>query len=274
MLQEPRWLPRAEGSVRLRLGRGACGSKLDVLHQAGAARVRFPRCAANAPLEAVLINTAGGLTGGDRFDIDVGLAAGVEATVTTAAAEKIYRARDTQAAVVAITLGLAAGASLAWLPQPTIVYNDARLDRRTEVELAGEGRLLALEMLIFGRAAMGEVLEGGRLNDAWRVRRAGVLLFAESLRLEGAIAEHLDRPAVAAGARAAALLLYVAADAASRLAEVRVRLEAGPLCAGASSWNGMLVVRALAADGAALQKHMGPLVEWLSARALPRLWRC
>jgi len=268
------WLPRTEGSVRLGFTRRGESCAIDVLYQAGAARARFPRSDVGGGIEAVLVNTAGGLTGGDRIDVGIALAAGSEATVTSAAAEKIYRAREEQPATMLIDLALEAGAFARWLPQPTILFDGARLERRTEVRLAGDARLLAVEMLIFGRAAMGEEVTLGELFDAWRVRREGVLLFAETLRLKGAIAETLRGKATLAGARAAALLLYAAPDAADRLCEARARLEGAGGIAGTSAFDGLLVVRGAARDGATLQRDFCPLIEWLGAQPLPRVWRC
>ena len=274
MLQARSWLPRTQGSLRLELARRGEQTALQVLHQAGAARVRFPSPAEGAPPEAVLLNTAGGLTGGDRIDIAVTLAAGAEATVTTAAAEKIYRARDGEAEI-GVELALAAGARLAWLPQPTILFDQSRLNRKTEVALAGDASLLAIETLIFGRAAMGEDVRHGACRDAWRVRRDGALVFADAFRVEGAVADGLNRPATLDGARAVAMLLYVAPDAAVRIDRARAMLEsAAGLTAGASTWNGLLLVRAMAADGRALQQAIAPLAEWLSGRPLPRVWQC
>jgi urease accessory protein len=273
VLQARSWLPRTEGSIRLGFTRRGAASHIDVLHQAGAARVRFPGPAGGG-IEAVLHNTAGGLTGGDRINVAVALAEASEATVTSAAAEKIYRARDHQAAELRVELTLLGGARLFWLPQPTILFNGARLERRTEVAVAGNGSLLALEILIFGRAAMGEQVTLGAVHDMWRVRREGALVFAETLRLKGAIGENLQRKATFAGARAPALLLYVAPDAVGRLGEAQARVQAIRSTAGASAWNGLLVVRALAEDGGMLQREMGALAEWLGARPLPRVWQC
>jgi urease accessory protein len=268
VLQAQNWLPRAQGSIRLGLANGG----VDVLHQAGSARVRFPRPAAEA-IEAVLLNTAGGLTGGDRLDIAISLSRGAQASVTTAAAEKVYRARDAEPALVSVSLTLEHGAHLYWLPQPTILFNRARLRRRTEIVLADDASLLALEILIFGRAAMGEQVALGAVYDAWRVRRAGALVFADTFRLEGAIAEILRHEATLNGARANALLLYVAADAAERLDAVRARTQALGAAAGASTFNGLLVVRAIGDDGGLLQRQMGELAAWLGARPLPRAWQ-
>ena len=273
MLQTLSWLPRTEGSVRLAFSRQGERTRLDVLHQAGAARARFPKPGKGAPPEAVLLNTAGGLTGGDRMNLEISLGDGAEATLTTAAAEKIYRARDGDTAI-GVKLALGAGARLAWLPQATILFDGSRLDRHTEVRLAGDACFLGAEFLIFGRQAMGEDVHVGACRDAWRIRRDGALVFADTFRATGAIAAALDRPATLAGARAMAMLIYVAADAAYRLEAVRAMLEGKQCVAGASAWNGLLVVRAFARDGRTLQGDIAPIAQALSGRPLPRVWQC
>jgi urease accessory protein len=273
VLQVRSWLPRMEGSVRLGFVRRGETTALAALHQAGAARARFPNPADGGAPEAVLLNTAGGLTGGDRFDVEVRIGAGADATVTTAAAEKIYRAGDGNTDI-SVTLELEAGARLAWLPQPTILFDQSRLDRRTAVTLAGTATFVAVEMLIFGRAAMGEDVRAGTCRDVWRVRRDGALVFADTFRAGGAIGDMLDRPGTLDGARATGMLLYVAPDAASRIDKVRALLESEEVVVGASTWDGMLVVRAMAREGRTLQQAMAPLVAWLSGRPLPRVWQC
>ena len=235
--------------------------------------MRFPNPAQGSSLEAVLLNTAGGLTGGDRIDLDVKLGPGAEAMLTTAAAEKIYRARDDKTAITS-ELRLGVGANLAFLPQATILFDGARLDRRTVVDLGHQARFLAVEMLIFGRQAMGEEVRQGFCRDAWRIRRDGALVFADTFSLSGGIAAALARPATLAGARAAAMIIYVAADAASRLDVVRSMLAGAESLAGASAWNGLLVVRAIARDGRILQGDIAPLLRALGGRPLPRVWHC
>jgi urease accessory protein len=274
VLQARSWLPRTEGSVRLEFAHRDGRTHLDVLHQVGAARARFPNPGAGAPPEAVLLNMAGGLTGGDRMHLEANLGADAEATLTTAAAEKIYRAREGEASEIDVKLALGAGARLAWLPQATILFDGSRLDRRTEVQLAGDATFLAVEQLVFGRQAMGEDVHHGACRDAWRIRRDGDLVFADTFRVGGAVAAALDRPATLAGARAAAMLIYVAADAATRLESVRAMLEGAESVAGASAWDGLLVVRAIARDGRTLQGDIVPLVRALSGRPLPRVWQC
>jgi urease accessory protein len=265
-------LPRTEGSVRLGFVCREGRTHLDVLYQSGAARVRFPKAPGTSP-QAVLLNTAGGLTGGDSLHLEVGLGPGAEATLATAAAEKIYRARDGDTAI-SIKLKLGAGARLAWLPQATILFDGARLDRRTDVALLGDARFLAVEILIFGRQAMGEEVQHGFCRDAWRIRRDGALIFADTFRLKGAIAAALARAATLSGARAAAMLIYVATDAASRLGLVRSMLRQVHSVAGASAWNGLLAVRAIARDGRTLGADIAPLLRVLAGEPLPRLWQC
>ena len=235
--------------------------------------MRFPKPAAGAPLEAVLLNTAGGLTGGDRMGVEVALAAGCRASVTSAAAEKIYRSLegDTE---IRVNLALGGNAHLAWLPQPTILFDRARLDRRTDVTMAAGATVLAVEFLIFGRAAMGEDVNRGTVRDCWRVRRDGKLVFADTLLVDGPVAGILDRGATLDGARATALVLYAAPDAASRLDDVRALLLDAAGAAGASTWNDLLVVRAAARDGRTLQKDLEPVVALLAGAPLPRVWQC
>jgi urease accessory protein len=274
VLQTRSWLPRTEGVVRLGFVRRGEETALDTLHQSGAMRARFPKPADGSMPEAVLLNTAGGLTGGDRIEVDVMLAAGTSATVTTAAAEKIYRTRDADETAVNVRIELGPAARLGWLPQPTILFDRACLDRATLVELAGDACFLGVEMLIFGRAAMGEDVRHGAYRDRWRVRRHDALIFADTFRAHGAIADILDRKATLDGARASAMMLYAAPDAPARLDEVRALLAGCSCIAGASAWNGLLVVRALAPDGRTLQRDITPLAVALGGRPLPRVWQC
>jgi urease accessory protein len=272
VLQAINWLPRTEGTVRLGFTRVDGRTALSELHQSGAARVRFPRSHDIAP-EAVLLNTAGGLTGGDRITIDVNMEAACDATITSAAAEKVYRSLG-DPTIIDIGLRLDAGARCLWLPQPTILFNGSSLRRHTHVDMADDASLLAVEMLIFGRTAMGEEVHAGSCHDAWRVRRGGKLVFADTTRVSGAVAQTLARAATLDGARAMAMLLYVAPDAAARLDEVRALLDHASGTAGASTWNGLLLVRAVAHDARALQRDISAVVVALAGRPMPRVWQC
>ena len=176
--------------------------------------MRRARCACAVPvrrpqeLEAVIINTAGGIAGGDRFALDIAAGQGTRLVVTTAAAEKVYRTLGPDS-VIDVKLDVAAGATLAWLPQETILFDRARLTRSIEVDLAPDARLFLAEAIVFGRSGMGEAVEQGALFDRWRVRRGGKLIYAEGVRLDGPIAQRLAETAVAKGGIAVATVLIV-----------------------------------------------------------------
>jgi urease accessory protein len=238
------------------------------LHEEGALRVRFPGPSAQA-LEAVIVNTAGGMAGGDRIDLEIVVHEGANLTVTTVAAEKVYRSLGT-AAVVRVRLKVGAGARLAWLPQETILFDRARMDRRIEVELAETAQLLLVEAVVFGRAGMGEHLSEGSFRDRWRIRRGGRLVLAEAVRLEGPIAGKLAAPAIARGGRAVATAIAVPGDE-SRVERVRsIATFCGEV--GVSSWNGLVAARLVAPSGEALRHDLAAVLGALCSAALPRLW--
>jgi urease accessory protein len=257
---------RASGRIALAVAAVGGRTRRTRVHEAGSLRVRFPNATAEA-LEAVIVNTGGGMTGGDRFAIDIALGEGARLTAGTAAAEKIYRSLGPDAEMT-VRLDVAAGGRLAWLPQETILYDGARLKRRIDIDLAQSASLVMAEAVVFGRAAMGEAVNHGMFADRWRLRRDGRLIFADNARLDGAIAEKLSASAVAAGSIAAATVLIVPADAAMVRA-VRALDFVGE--AGISAWNGIALARLCARDGAALRHDLIAVLAALG-QGLPRLW--
>jgi urease accessory protein len=239
------------------------------LHESGSLRVRFPSPEAQG-LSAVFVNTAGGIAGGDRFDIDIATGEGARLTVTTAAAEKIYRAQG-PASQLNITLKAAAGSHLAWLPQETILFDQARVNRRIDIDLAETASLLLCEIVVFGRTAMGEKMLGGHFTDRWRLRRGGRLVFAETVRLDGDIGAKLAKPAVAKGGVAIGTALIVPGDEAL-VARIREASESPSGEVGISAWNGFAMARFCAQDAAKLRADMMAVLGSACGSALPRLW--
>ncbi|MDE2376169.1 urease accessory protein UreD [Bradyrhizobium sp.] len=259
---------RARGAVRFdvlaRDGVTRCG----ILHESGSLRVRFPSPEGEG-LSGVFINTAGGVAGGDRFEIEIAANEAARLTLTTAAAEKVYRTPG-PAAEIGIALKAAAGARLAWLPQETILFDRARVRRRFDIALDETASLLLCEIVVFGRTAMGERMEQGEFVDCWRLSRGGRLVFAETIRLAGDIAARFARPAVANGGAAIGTVLIVPGDEA--LVE-RLREAAESFCGevGISAWNGFAMARFCAQDAAVLRADMMAVLTRTGA-ALPRLW--
>ncbi|WP_336487428.1 urease accessory protein UreD [Methylobacterium nigriterrae] len=242
------------------------------LAESGPSRLRFPRFQGGTP-EAVLVNTAGGIACGDRFAVSVELGAGAGLVLTTAAAEKVCRS-DGPVSTIGSRLDLGPGARLAWLPQETILYDRARLARRFEADLAPDAGLIVCEILVFGRAARGERVEEGHVSDVWRIARAGRLVYADALSLDGPVAALLARPAIGGGARALATLIDLSPGAEGRLEEARALLDAaGAVEAGASAWNGHLAVRMLARDADALRRLAARFLAGYRGEALPRVWQ-
>ena len=257
---------RAAGRIALSVAaHGGVTRRRDV-YEDGPLRVRFPNVSGDA-LEAMIVNTAGGIAGGDRHDLDMTAGEGASLTVTTAAAEKVYRAIEPDAEIT-VKLTAAAHARLCWLPQETILFDRARLSRKIDVELDDRATLLMAEAVVFGRTAMGERMEEGAFTDCWRVRRGGRLVFAETVRLDGAIAKRLDEAAVAGGGVAIATVLAVPGDDAA-VERVRGQTFCGEV--GVSAWNGLAVARLCAKDGASLRRDLAAVAAALGG-ALPRLW--
>jgi len=260
---------RAQGAVKFDVRHVDGVTRRRDLHESGSLRVRFPS-AEDEGLSAVLVNTAGGLAGGDRFEIDIASGEGARLTVTTAAAEKIYRT-DGPAAELHVALKAEDRSHLSWLPQETILFDRARIHRQFDIDLSEDASLLLCEIVVFGRLAMGERMRKGEFSDRWRLSRGGKLVFAENVRLDGDIDAKLARPAVAKGGVAIGTALIVPGGEA--LVE-RIR-ELSPGFAGevgVSSWNGFAMARFCAQDAAALRADMMAVLGRASGSALPRLW--
>jgi len=260
---------RAVGRIALAAEYGRGITVRARLQEEGGLRMHFPGARARE-LQAVLINTAGGMTGGDRFDLDIAAGDKARLAVSTAAAEKIYRSLG-PAAHIGVKLSAGTGASLAWLPQETILFDRARLHRTIDVALAPDARLVFAEAMVFGRTGMGEAVEHGSLFDRWRVRRGGTLVFAETVRLDGPIAAKLGEPAVANAGAAIATVLITPADE-QVLASLRALAPAPRGEVGTSAWNGIAVVRLCAADGAALRYDLTTVLAALRGGKLPHCW--
>jgi urease accessory protein len=259
---------RARGAVRFDVHARDGVTRRGILHESGSLRVRFPS-PEDEGLSGVFVNTAGGVAGGDRFDIEITAADGSKLTLTTAAAEKVYRA-PAQAAELNITLKVAAGAHLGWLPQETILFDRARVRRRFDIDLDATASLLLCEIVVFGRTAMGERMEQGEFVDRWRLRRGGKLVFAETVRLDGNIGAKLARSAVARGGAAIGTALIVPGDEAL-IERIREASESFASEVGISAWNGFAMARFCAQDAARLRADMMTVLARTGA-ALPRLW--
>jgi urease accessory protein len=261
----------------LQLGwEGGRARRLARLRQHAPLRALFPLEDEGA--DAVVVNTGGGVVGGDHLDVEITLGDGTEAFVTSQAAEKVYRSAGGTARLDT-RLRLGAGATLTWLPQEAILFDGCRLHRRLDIDMHPDARLLAAEMLIFGRVARGERLQDAVLREAWDLRVGGRLAWAERFGFDPPNPQMLDEPAMAGGARALATMVFAAPDAALALEAARRALElSGDSRGGVTNVNSLLVARFLGPDPAAVRRSLarsaaawrGVLLE--RSPRLPRLW--
>jgi len=266
---EPIPLQRAQGCGRIAVRADGPLTRLSRLYQDGCAKIRLPTDHAAKTLEAVLINSAGGLTGGDRMSWQVEVEAGAALTLSTQACEKVYRARDDRAEV-AVALNAGPDARIDWLPQETILFDGGALARTLTADLAPGARLLAVEAVILGRTAMAERVRVGELRDRWRIRREGRLVFADDLHFGGDMAALTALAPTLGGAAAFASLLLVAHDAPRLLDPLRAVL--GPN-GGASAFDGKLFCRIVAKEGLTLRRLLMPAIAVLrDGEPCPRVW--
>jgi urease accessory protein len=239
-------------------------TRLKRFYQEGCLKARLPR---GPGVEAVALNISGGIAGGDALETALELGAGAAVTFTTQAAERVYRALEAPSRI-RTRLTVAAGAVLHYLPQETILFDGFGLDRALDIELTSGAAFLGIESMVFGRLTMGEVLREGFLRDRISLRRDGMLLWQDSTRLEGDIAAQLDRPGIAAGARAMASIFAVGACGLDALREAL-----GDAHAGASVIGDVLLARILAPDAAALRRVIVKALGVLRPGPLPRVWQ-
>jgi urease accessory protein len=254
---------------------------LSHLYQSDPLRILFPRPEAHEPTTGVLVTTSGGLVGGDRLDVKVTCGVGAAGRVLGQAAEKIYRSTGTDSHIN-IRLEVARDGWLEWIPQETIVFENARLRRLTVADVAPGARLLAGEIVVFGRTAMGEKVTGSLVRDAWEVFRDGRLVWADAIHTDETLDAALGAPSGFDGAVAFASLVYVGDDAVDQLATARDLLidtgEEKELRTGATQLGDVLLVRWLGQDTNQLRKAYGRF--WAAFRhrlagypqIMPRLW--
>jgi urease accessory protein len=261
--------PRARGTINLSVKPTAGGTGIRNLRQAGSSKAVFPRCHSTG-LEAVLVNTAGGVTGGDSFANDLCAESGTTLTLTTQAAERAYRAQPGEIGRVTTQLRLLGNARLNWLPQETILFDSSALHRSLSVEMDADATLLMVEPLVFGRAAMNETLSDCTFNDRISIMQNGAPLFLDQMSLRGNAAAFLARTGVANGAGAMASVVFAAPNADSYLKQVRALLSG---TSGASLIrDNLLYIRVLAADSFLLRKTLIPILKCLNETSLPRSW--
>lgn len=272
-------LQRTQGIGRIVLSGSENRTRIMDIFQCSPIRIMFPRAAGGAVEEAVLVNTSGGIAGGDRLECDVTALANASIAITTQAAEKVYRALS-EPARIATKLKACESAKLAWLPQETIVFNWGRVSRKTQIELSSGAELLALEWLVLGRAAHGEQMIGGHITDSWQVKKDGRMIWADSFRATDEIFPHLHRKALLSNCRAVGTLIYFGPDLDRRLEFLRDIAPSVGCLSAATSVAGLIVVRFAAEASSDLRVALRSLLRQFNRELgpgpfrVPKMWSC
>ncbi len=241
--------------------------RLSRFFQKGSLKMLRPKRDAN---DVVLINTSGGLTGGDDFKFSALIGEGSELTVTTQAAERVYQSTDGAANVIN-NIEISADAHCSWIPQETIIYNHGHLARALNVNIEKRGKFLGVETLVFGRHAMGETIDKINLSDRWHITYDNSPAYIEQLKIESP--EQLSSPFGFAGAKAMSNLVYIGEDAKHKLEPIRSILEKVSTLGAASAWNNNLVIRLLGHDARILRQDLITILRALNNKPIPQVWR-
>jgi urease accessory protein len=272
-------LQRADGSGQMVLSGSTNGTRIVDVFQRSPIRIMFPRSGGSAVEEAVLVNTAGGIAGGDQLEFGVTALANASIAVTSQAAEKVYRALS-EPARISTKLKACEAAKLAWLPQETIVFNLARVRRETEIDLSSRSELLALEWLVLGRAAHGEEMVGGHIIDSWRVKKEGRLIWADSFRTTDKIFPHLHRKALLSNYKAIGTLIYFGPRLDRRLEFLRDIAPSLKCYCTATSVGGLIIIRLAAKVASDLKLALRSFLQRFSRELgsgpfrVPKMWSC
>ncbi|WP_411817466.1 urease accessory protein UreD [Hyphococcus sp. DH-69] len=270
-------LERTYGSGELFAQYTGVKTSIAKLSQDGAAKIRFPQQFAQEPLSSILINTAGGMTSGDKLNWTARAQEDSSLTLSTQACEKIYRGNG-GAAEISIHLTAEKNAQLYWLPQETILYDHSHLKRTLTLDVHSGARALITEAFILGRQAFGETRPIARLDDKWRIYSGGDLIHAEQIKINTAHNNWFENAATANSHTAFATLLFVGENLHDHFAQLQSKINAErTFSAHCSAWTigncDKFCARIAASDGYQLRKILTPLVTLLSGEDRPpALW--
>ena len=260
-------LQRATGHMSFHVNQ----KRVSRMYQSGSAKLMLPNTYSDM-MEAVILNTSGGMTDGDIFNIDV-QADNCALAMTTQTAERVYRSSGSKPAKVKINLSASDIADLHWLPQETIVFNNSKFERTLTINLSSCSNCLVAETIVLGREAMGENICDCQLIDNWRVFRAGNLFHAESLRLSNEVNKIISAPAGGNGARLLSTILYVGHNSEQVADRVVGLIQQSPSNCALSCWDDRLVIRLVSAHSASARKDIEQLLLAIRQQPLPRVWQ-
>ena len=228
-----------------------------------------------AVCHTILVHPPGGIAGGDELEISAGASAGAHALLTTPGAGKWYRSTGAWASQ-RVAFDIETDAALEWLPQQTILFDDAMANMELCVDLGAGARYIGWEILCFGRTGSGERFSRGRCRVSTEIRRQGRRLWRERGEIRGGSA--LMDSAVGLNGRTVCATMHAAAPGIGANTLMLARQAIDETIA-VTLLPGILIARALGDSSEMLRERFAQLWSVLRLAVmgreshLPRIWR-
>ena len=259
-------MQRARGQIDFKMS----GPNVTHLYQSGCSKLMLPKTY-GIMKEAVLLNTAGGITGGDALNINI-TASDCNVVVTSQTAERFYRS-NMQPASISIFLKVDKGAKLHWIPQETILFEGSAVDRTIKLDMAHDCDCLLAETLVLGREAMGEKIRTCHFTDQWRLYEEGKLFHSEAMRMTGDMEKLLDSKAGAHGARIISTIICAGPNTELLWPIVEKKLLSMSSVSAASFFNGKMIIRLLNSNCSNGRTEFNQMLMELRSQPMPRVWQ-
>ena len=233
---------RAKGKLKISFMNSNDETSIHDLYQSGALKVLIPKSKSKYA-EAVLINTGGGIVGGDNLSIEVEAAKKTNTWITTQASEKVYKSSSEQS-ILNTKVTLEDNSTLFWCPKETILFHNSKLIRNLDFDIKTSSKLLIIENIVFGRLASGELNADCFFSDHWRIKRDEKLIFAENFLFEDK--KTMYRKTNLGNYRSLLNIMYLSKDSKNFLNKMRNIISSESIFGEASHWNDFISLRALA----------------------------
>ncbi len=265
----PHVMQRSQGEIRASYISNKGNTHVEDLFQSGCLKLMMPP-GYDQHLDAIALNTAGGLTGGDHLSYKINVGAGSRVRVASQTAERLYRS-SAGCAKSELSFCVLGGATLHWLPQETIIFDRSRFARNFNVHVEKDAHFFIVELMAFGRKAMGEEVEAGFFHDRWRIFRDQRLCFADDLRIDNFSSVH--NPAGLDHYSSCASLLYVAPNVEDHARSIHNYLCQAKIKSGVSGWNSLVYARLLSHDIGELRRVVMEIYHQLTQNLPPVVWK-
>ena len=263
----PQTLERAAGTLKATI-KGS-ENRIGKLYQEGSSRLFFPENFSKTK-ECVVINTAGGITGGDKFESSIEATEGSSIVVTTQASEKVYKSSH-GSAEVETTFFASKNSKLLWLPQDTILFSESDLSRKIIIRIEDTSELLAFDQIVLGRSAMGENIQESNFHDMWTIYNGDRLIYFDQSGWKNTVPLNC---AGLKGIKSYASFYYVGSKTKFYEEKLkRMKQVYKNVYLGTSLRNGCLLARMFGSDAKSIKDRVINLLREIWQLDTPNVWK-